>query len=283
MKYYLDTSAIYQLKKIPERVLRVSFYSSLAILELLTGINEENFQKRRAILKMLKHSVAIRDITFPEQLIFEAFDNFNEYEYSEQRTGDLYGIMEYILDASDFTLFQTMQLNSHRRFDLEYFVRLDNFLTDNFYKSAVKGNLEIREALKESEGNAYVNMGDKKHDIGSRRAIVNFLNQPGVNDSFTILALANAGINILSSSSEKANEKDVYESYNGKLNHFLAALSAYSSDQVINDKSPQRNDFQDLLHLLYLRSSPIIKIISDDTIFKKCIPERSISVAALIV
>lgn len=276
MKYYLDTSAIYQLKKIPERILRDSFYSSFAILELVAGITVENFQKRKAILGMLKQSIAMRDNTFPEQLIFESFDSYNEYEYSEQRIGDLYGIADDILEAGDFEGFLGKQRSRLRKFDLEYFIGLDNFLTDNFYNSAFKGSSEIREALKESKGKAYVRIGDKKYDLGSRRAIVDFLNEPGVNNSFTIIALANAVINIPSVSYGKLKEKEVYESYNGKLNHFLSGMAAYSTDQVINDKNPRRNDFQDLLHLLYLRSSPVIKIISDDTLFTTCIPNQSV-------
>jgi hypothetical protein len=110
---------------------------------------------------------------------------------------------------------------------------------------------------------------------------VNFLNEPGINNSFTIVTLANAGINILSVSFGKMTEEKVYGSYNGSLSNFLTAMSAYSIDQLINDKNPQRNDFQDLLHVLYLRSSPSIKIISNDNIYAKCLPESSVSVKGL--
>ncbi len=281
MKYYLDTSAIYLLRTIPERIQAESFYSSFSVIELIAGITVENFQKRKVILGLLSNSAVMRDTTFAEQLIFEAFDSFNKYEYKEQRITDLYGLMEDVLNTPDLNRFKARQAENQRKFDFNYFVWLDNFLTDNFYNSAVVGNIEIKEALEDSKGKAFVKIGDKKYDLDSRRAIVNFLNEPGVNDSFTIIALANAGLNILSTSFGKMTEEDVYKSYNGKLNNFLSAMSAYSTDQLINDKLPHRNDFQDLIHLLYLRSSSSLKIISNDNIYAKCIPEQSVSVSAL--
>ena len=101
VKYYLDTSAIYQLRKIPERILAESFYSSLTVIELIGGLNPESFQKRKIILSMLNASPAVRDNTFPDQLIFEAFDSFNRYDYVEQRANDLFGLMADVLMVSD--------------------------------------------------------------------------------------------------------------------------------------------------------------------------------------
>ena len=54
-------------------------------MEILTGINVAEFDKRKAFLGSAINSVARYDSTLTENLIFRAFDCFNDYDYFEQR------------------------------------------------------------------------------------------------------------------------------------------------------------------------------------------------------
>jgi hypothetical protein len=80
-----------------------------------------------------------------------------------------------------------------KEFNFRYFLHLDKTLTETFYAPAVKGRAIIQSALAEKDKKAEITLAGKTYDLSTRQAIIEFLNLPLVNDSFTILALADAG------------------------------------------------------------------------------------------
>lgn len=53
MIYYFDTNALYRIRKISTDKLKSCFTSSMVIMELISGANDVNFNKRRSILGMV--------------------------------------------------------------------------------------------------------------------------------------------------------------------------------------------------------------------------------------
>lgn len=63
---------------------------------------------------------------------------------------------------------------------------------------------------------------------------------------------------------------------------YIKGFSEYSRLQIENNASPGRNDAQDLMHLYYLENDFTLKLVSDDRIFRRCVPEHVISLNDLI-
>src|SRR5215831_14801807 len=99
LKYYLDTSTLYNVSKLSDSIKGQSFYSIFGLMEILAGTNEEEFRKRKIALASVINSGIGCDYSFPELLIFRAFDVFKEYEFTEQREDDFFGIIEDLLTS----------------------------------------------------------------------------------------------------------------------------------------------------------------------------------------
>jgi hypothetical protein len=283
MKYYLDTAAIYEIKKLPESILEQSFYSVFSLIEIIAELDHESFNRRKAALKNVLNSAAKQDNSFPEKFVFSSFDYFKDDEFIEERLDDLFDIINDVLNSENVGEFSSFELLKTRKFDFSYFNNMDKFYSKNFIDSSLKGNAMITSALKDTSEPKFVEIQDKTYNLESRRAITDFLNEPNVNSSFTILALANEAIRISGSQYSENLERQVYESYNGLLNVFVDGLSAYSVQQTINNSKPDKNDFQDMIHLYYLRNSNKLKIISNDRLFRKCVPDHFVSTVDLAI
>jgi len=57
---------------------------------------------------------------------------------------------------------------------------------------------------------------------------------------------------------------ELYLSYDGSLSYYLAALAYYQENRLVYSKIPAHNDFLDLEHFVYLRSSRSVRMVSDD-------------------
>jgi hypothetical protein len=275
-RYYLDTGTLYNLHKLPDTVKQESFYSVFALMELITGIKDDNFRKRKIALSSAITSGIHCDYTFPEQLIFYAFDVFREYDYIEERTDDLFGIIDDIISSDSFSHFHNKIFLKNRAFDWQYFADRDNYYSKNFNESTIKGIAMIKSILADPNAGKSIEFSGNIYDLSNRRLIVNFLDEPLINSSITILALANEAGRIAKMSSIEFNEEDFYKSYNGNAGIFIETMSKYSIVQILEDRIPGRNDFQDLVHLFYMRNSPEMKIITNDKIFHKLLPEKAV-------
>jgi hypothetical protein len=105
MRYYLDTSAIYEIKKLPKSVKDDCFYSVFSVIEIIAGLNQNSFEKRKAALTNLRNAGVKYDDTFPEKLVLRSFDHFDLYELEEERLNDLFGLVDDLLAVSSFEEF----------------------------------------------------------------------------------------------------------------------------------------------------------------------------------
>ncbi len=280
--YYLDTSAIYNLRKVKESDLSLSFYSALNLIEMVAGITSENFSKRKALLTLLLQSPATYDPRFPEQLMFESFDCFIEYEYLEQRATDLLELVRLVTISEDVSEFYSQEKAIELSYPLQSFIDLDQQWSRLFFKASSQGKEQVAECLNSTGENNSIEYEGGNYHLSDRRSIINFLKIAGVNRSITILALANAAMKTGAGAGIQMAEQKVYESYNGLLDYFLDAMDAYSVDLMIDNKSPQKNDAQDLMHTFYLRGNSNQKIVSLDNIFLKCLPQQTIPLSEIV-
>jgi hypothetical protein len=279
MKYYLDTSCLYKLGQIPPNILESCFYSAFSLLEILAGLNEHEWQKRKTVLTNLKFRSVECDYTLPPKFLFDSFDHLKEDEFIEKRIDDLKWIANEVEISQSFSEFMVRQETSKREYGLSYFVNWDNFITTNFIDASERGNIKIALGLKEDIGKKSANYDVP--DFGSRREIIEYLSRPGINRSFTVLSMA-IEANRIFKKNDISDEKLLYNSYNGNIEAFIEAFSNYSLDQIINSARPSKNDFQDIMHLYYLRSGLDIRIVSDDKIFKRYAPGFTMNLNELL-
>lgn len=280
MQYYLDTNTIYNLKKLPREVVDNSFYSVFGLIEIIAGLNHKEFQRRKSVLDNLIRSSAQCDYSFPEKILLEAFDYFTRYDFTEERSEELFRLIDDIIASDSFASFQVRSALGNKVFGFDQVIRTDRFYTTNFLNASVKGHSVISETLAE-RGKKTVTLGGTKFDLSSRKELGNFLDDTFINESFTLLSLTQTAMHIAKLEGEDI-QKEIFESYNGRLAIFVRAFSAYSKDQVTEQRRPARNDFQDLLHLYYLRNSAAIKIVTNDKLFYKYVPENCIKLEGVV-
>lgn len=278
MQYYLDTSAIYELKRLPEDILTSSAYSVFSLVEIIAGLEPKTFSRRKAAISNLLNSRIECICTFPEQFIFRAFDFFDDYDFKEERTSDLFSLANDLKNASSLEEFFEGDKRKTRKYPFKYFFDLDQKYSYGFVAAAKVGKSQIEDALKNGNKETVVALNEKTHQLDSRRKIVNFLGEELVNDSITLYALANSSIIISGEPHSDEVHKEVYESYNGSLSKYLQGYSNYTTQKIANDSLPDRNDAQDLSHLLYLGKGADVKILSNDAFFAKAVPGNSITI-----
>ena len=87
-------------------------------MELLGGIkNEKEFEKRKALLRQIINSKMKCDYSFPEEILFNSFNYFKEYEYIEERSDNLFDIIEDIISSNSYNEFLTSTLLKERKYD----------------------------------------------------------------------------------------------------------------------------------------------------------------------
>jgi len=252
------------------------------LIELLANITSETFDKRKTILGYVINSAASCDCCFPEEILFRSFDYFNDYEFTEERSVDLFWIIDDVLKCDSFPAFQVRTALVKKEYDFYHFLAVDTFMTKNFYEATVKGMSIVKDEFRKANGKIAVDLAGKQFDIGSRRKLLEFLNEPLIDASFNILALATEAQRLFACKPGQATERAIYESYNGQLHIFVNGFSEYSKRLILNDALPSRNDFQDLTHLYYLRNAMTIKLVSSDKLFKKNVPKHVISLETLL-
>jgi len=225
------------------------------------------------VVSSILESSAKCDYSFPEQLFLESFNYFKEDEFIEERSESLFEVIDDFRESESDADFQLKNSLNHRKYDHLYFVNLDRYYSENFFQASRVGKDQLSQLLGE-KGDKSLTLGCHTFILDSRKAIRNFLNVYPVNEGLTIFALAQTILRLTKEPQQA--ERAIFESYNGNLKLFVKAFSEYSLLQVSEQREPSRNDFQDLLHLCYLRDGTHAKILTSDKLFHKLIPDYSI-------
>lgn len=271
MKYYLETNALYNLKKWPEELRKESFSSAFAVAEIICGMDAGEYGKRRAVLRNLELSKLFIEWTFPQEIIFDSFDAFEEYEFTERRHKPLLRLYRAALGSETYKTFVGSPEYTDEKMGFHYFKAIDDHWTRNFIDSIESYHNELKHIFIENPVTD-IEFGDKTHTIDSKKKMEQFLTDDAheMNRSATIMALVNM-LNKFTKS--EISEEILFSSYNSLINPYIEVYSRYSAHKMGISGPPARNDFQDLTHMIYLRNEPGRKIISNDNFYKHFAPE----------
>ena len=279
MLYYLDTNIIYNLRHLPEHIAKTSYTSFLAILEIVAGINERNYSQRRAALAGIIDRQLTVDWRTTDMIIFDSFNAYSDFDMSDSNVVNLQNTMLTCVSTDSYSNFSKIFISNVTA--IEYFKSIDSHITQKFTgsfpellpvirKSALvhtftSGDINIKVDFTEAIKATYID--DDKH----ARLVKNL----AAGCQFIIK-------NSCAPDKPEYQIEDVIPSYNEGADFFICAWLAYELKNIGVGNLPGRNDFQDLLHFLYLRNYLDRKIISDDAIYRQLAPEYTITLQALI-
>jgi hypothetical protein len=264
-KYYLETNSLYHISKIDGEHLQKSFTSGLAICELISGMDPDTFQKRKRILNLTFNSDITIDWRLPEEIIFESFSAGEDFEFVDERTDKLQEACSLALELASYEEFKA------EAGDLSgYFSSLETRWRTPFINATVAGQKILRQSFIENP-NESIFFNGQTYPLNSPEQIKFFLtDQVAVNRAVTINGLVQMLFTSPEIISAGFTEQEIFDSYNGWMDHYVDAFSINAMERVLNKQIPAQNDFVDLMHLLYLRNFNTCKIVSDDKIFSAC-------------
>lgn len=269
--FYLETSSLRRLSSYLklEKIKLFCFTSSLALIELLSGITENNFITRRNIISNILASRIKIDWAFPEEIISSGFPVLKG---EETRLLSLKYLLEIILISTEYQEFIELCTKNNIRYDYNYFKKFDIFGSKRFIESTIEGNIKIKECLEESNPIDLKISEDDSDNIKEDFWKVFKAKYNNINISATLLSLSRGYAQKIVDRCEGLNisdvEHDLYNSYNGKIDYYIEAFSFYSLEKISKYEQPARNDFQDLAHFLYLRNIINVAMVSDDKLIE---------------
>ncbi len=279
-RFYLETNALYSISKIKDEYLPQSFTSALAIFEIISGLKPENYNRSRAILKTIQSRKLQVVWSMPEHLVVSSFDALIDYEFVEFREKPLLTLLVNIINHSNLESLIQHDSESNQFMGFKYFQALDSLWNRDFIISTESGNVNIRRSLL-SEEQEPLEVNGILHPFDSIPTISDFFRKmPAINEALSINEFA-TGLLTSEMQDEGITEEIMYKSYNMKIAHFITAYTKRVTKYMTTHDSPRRNDFVDLLHLLYLSNSQQIKIVSDDNLYDELCPHLKIPIEEL--
>lgn len=259
MRYYLDTSS---LRKLSPKLSLFSwpdiFTSSLAVFELISGMQESEFNLRKSVItNLLTSSISID---------FESFD-MKKHRCIGLDIEDIDGTIikemaELIINAPSFEdLLAKRVKTKNDEFTLNDFTLFD----DQLSKESV-ANSKIATAIYFDE----IDKEDRKRD---KQFLINENNIFRVSQIFSEIAISKM-IEALTDSKRPSEEYFKYaEKYNNGLDLFFFCLVCKAMLCQLHGNIYGRNDYVDILHTCFITRDDII--VSDDKIFKSIQTECS--------
>lgn len=268
--YYMETNALYALSKHFDNIAKsnVNVATSLfALQEIVDGIEEDSFRKRKILLNKICSSSVLIYPYLPKECITTAF----HLDISE---------LPQIIEEKAFLLEQLKLIRSSDSFD-EYSAR-----------SADKLGIDVLAVKESNDQREQKNKRIISKEIESDRIYIKKLRQKQTeNPSYIQIDPMKAfsleedtpDINLYSDEAKLLrgildsllilyDEQDILDAMIQKdkdaLVAFLLGYHLYSGAKALemDRKLAGRNDINDLMHLLYLRNKDSV-IVSDDNIF----------------
>jgi hypothetical protein len=275
MKYYLETNAIYGLAKVPESLLKSSYTSVLTLLELLSGMEAESYATRKAAVKKIFDWPILVDWAMPEEIIFEAFDFFDDDGFGDRRTGYLVELIQELRSSSTYQEYIASYAYNSEYGHL-FFKGIDNGSNIAFSIQMELYMLAVHASFKIDEHEIFT-VDNKTYLINSPKALKDCLkSEPQLSHGMLINANANMLIELLKLNEYKTD--DISPSYNGHIDIYIMAVSRYTIKKICESQTANKNDIFDLLHILYLRDQPHRKIISADKFYKTYLSDQVLSI-----
>jgi hypothetical protein len=261
-KYYLETNALRQLSANLSQLTSNCFTSGLSILELISGINEREFNLRKKVISNLFNSRIPIIWDLPEKVTARSF---TEIDFIDYRTDGLKLICKTLIESDNLeTLSQKIK---NEKYDLAFFRNLDQHYSERFIKATSDGNNNLNKVLEKTKTKPY---GEFTFPVA--KSFVDTLPEnENLNESITLFAITENlvdGIE-LDKGTQDIDRTKIYDSYNGNINIFIKVFSNYTANKGKLRNIPAKNDFIDLHHLMYLGNNVGIAIVTNDKMLKR--------------
>lgn len=258
--FYLETSALRRLASHLQDTsyAKNAFTSCLAVFELLSGIDENNYSSRRNILSKVSQSKLRIDWDMPPDKVCSTF--------TPKQSGGLYAdeikkILHAVLESE--TLEQADQ--SCKKAGYGVTITGLSFMDDTLSKDHIQ---EYGDGIHRFRGDwsfktadalyrfMHGEFGDLPHELRQS------FRKTRTSSALIVLCYGLASHFFPAIVREKTLE--LYFSYDGSLNYYLEATSYYQENRLVYSKLPAHNDFLDLEHFIYLGYSRSVRMVSDD-------------------
>lgn len=260
-KYYLETNALYSLVNNIDTFVHVldAATSLYALEEIVTGIDERQYHKRKVLLnKIVKSKLKIYPY-FPEECLAISFGlDISQLEIVKIKKEILWKQVNLIISNEDYSMYAKkieenlgIDLLTEKKLDDEnnkdIVIQLNQFVKEN--------NIRIKEKKK-------IKPRKKRIDLQKVFGLEKTENTYSIEKQILIMFLQKYSIDY-----EDSDIEGLIQEYDGnQLVAFILGVSLYMWDRSYNMKLVKRNDHLDLLHLLYLKGNNYV-IVSDDKIF----------------
>jgi len=245
MKYYLDTNAIYQLPRLPHNHKKDIYTSYLAVFELISGIDEKSFRKRKAALKQL--------IDKNIQIIWESLKTL-----LIKAIGGI--AIDYDVEATELMMGHVLKCDSYDQLsEISYKHGEEIYNISIFQEHDKCFSNEIFCLFKEA--NKLISKEDR---ASLRKSELD----PSMIQLQTELSIMQIIIDI---GFEKNSEKYItaLKRFDGQknLHNYLKFIAIYQEGNYRYGRTSGKNDGFDILHTIY--SDTMDYFVSDDTIYHR--------------
>lgn len=262
LKYYLETNS---LRNLGSKVIELNndcYTSGLAIFEIVSGINDSDFDIRKSVIEKTLNSKMGIIWELPETIMARAFPPF---DYIDNRVDGLKYLCSQLIKSNSYNDF--IENTKDKKYNSDYFRNLDKHYSTHFITATEKGNKNLKLEKEKAKNHEYGEIISAFANDFIDKLPENLI----INESITIYAMSENVVDGLKMSfaGKKFNREKVYNNYNGVLMIFVKAFSLYTALKSKYSNLPARNDFIDLHHLMYLFNDSNKQIVTDDNMIKK--------------
>lgn len=275
--YYLETNSIRSLPKDKIRLCKLNIFTShLCILEIISGINADNYQTYRNALIKIKESNIRINWTSNTRLMLASFG----IECKDAGEGALRRTYEMILDVNDYERAKNISTYRKKYYDFSFITSLDS-------------RVSIPGIPKEKAYNERIRSKLKKEDIDQIRESFNKDESEKTPDDVQSISRVIEGCyylcmmdNITSIQKEEnmrvqfPSNEVMLRQYNHKLDVFFFMGAYRMLNSLINGQPSAVNDIYDLNHLMYLVTKDSAIVTNDTKInrdMKKLYPNQIVT------
>lgn len=263
-KYYLETNAIYSLiNKIETFVDSCEVATSLyAYEEIIEGIDEQQYHRRKVILNKLEESRLKIYPYLPIECIAISFGlDISQFPIVQRKKELLWTKVNLVISSDDFKIYAG-RLKEITGME----VAVEKAENDEYEKKATN---KLRGVIQENHANIKNIKEEQKrnptyHQIDINKIFAEDKPTHEIERDMLIRFLDECKIGY-----EEEDIEEVIERYDGRqLVAFILGEQFYMWNRSYYMKLSGRNDLSDLTHLLYLKDENYV-IVSDDKIFEK--------------
>jgi len=255
MKYYLETNSLRSLNKKLNLLSNDCFTSGLSIFELISDItkSEKEFNIRKSVIRNVLKSELIINWDSQKTIKAKAFPGIT---FKDSEMDGLKELTTSLIECKTLTEF--LEITKEKKYNQNFFKDLDNLYSKHFINSTAIGNEKFKKHTKDDDS------------LKSKEFLNNLKDNSILNESITLFNIVNDMVDAMEKQLKiKVDRAKIYDSYNGSISVFIKHFSYYTADKGAKLDLPARNDFLDLLHLIYLGNGENIKIVTKDKLLEK--------------